>query len=122
MVIIIAASNLLPIGVNGQSKDEKVLTAVEAVKEVQQLFYRNRLWHKQHPGHNYPRPAVIIKAKPTAKTPYYQVGVGVNDSLRLVPGFNFYVLPHTYVVKYYDVITDSVLTLKEWRHRYRPIK
>lgn len=46
---------------------------------------------------------------------YYWIKVGEDNGMNLVTHFNFYVFPDSMKIMYYDSISDSIMTIKEWR-------
>jgi len=60
---------------------------------------------------------VWIAATPKETGSYYLIKAGEDNGMSLVTHFDFYVYPETMEIKYYDVITDSQLSLSEWREQ-----
>jgi hypothetical protein len=55
---------------------------------------------------------MMISERPDSDFKYYWVQVGINDTIRFRPVFNFYVAPNNFNILY---LTDSLMTLTEWR-------
>jgi hypothetical protein len=62
---------------------------------------------------------IIIAKKPDKIHNYYWVQAGYNSELRFEPYYNFYVYQPNRVIKYYDPMSDKILTLKEWRGKLK---
>ncbi len=58
---------------------------------------------------------IWIAARPKETGSYYLIKVGEDNGMSLVTHFDFHVNPKTLEIKYYDVLTDSELSLSEWR-------
>ena len=50
---------------------------------------------------------------------YYWVQTGVIDDFRFTPFSNFIVSPTNFEIKYYNTITDSIITLESWRRKIK---
>jgi hypothetical protein len=68
------------------------------------------------PEMQFPHAAVVTVSAPTAGQPYYEVRGGSNTDGHFATSFWFhvYVRP-TYEIKVYDIVTDTEITLQEWR-------
>ncbi|EHQ24858.1 hypothetical protein [Mucilaginibacter paludis] len=56
-----------------------------------------------------------VDSPPTGKDPYYWVKVAEDNGGSLVAYYTFAVDGKTHRISYYDVITDSVISLEQWR-------
>lgn len=57
---------------------------------------------------------VLTYSKPNKENNYYWIKVSEDNGITTVAHFNFFVYPNT-EIKYFDTVTDSILTLEEWR-------
>ncbi|HNQ67997.1 MAG TPA: hypothetical protein PKN32_06455 [Bacteroidales bacterium] len=60
---------------------------------------------------------IWIAASPKETGSYYLIKAGEDNGMSLVTHFDFHVNPKTLEIKYYDVLTDSELSLSEWREQ-----
>ena len=60
---------------------------------------------------------LITNRKPDSMFKYYWITVGLADDNRFEPLHDFYVLPQKKQIYYFDFITDSLLSLNDWRNR-----
>ena len=58
---------------------------------------------------------VFLTDEPTDDQPYYTVRVSQNMETHIVTIYWFYVYTNPYRIMYYDVISDSEMTLEQWR-------
>lgn len=59
---------------------------------------------------------ISTSKKPDDKENFYWIQVSEDNGITTVTHFNFFVYPNK-EIKYYDTVTDSVLTLEEWRNK-----
>ncbi len=92
--------------------EKKIIKKVFSIWEVRQKNkYVDSLTHHKSGI------SIIINKKPDEKNKYYWVQAGYNSNFRFEPYYNFYVYPPNLIVKFYDPMTDEILTLKEWRNK-----
>ena len=61
------------------------------------------------------RKAIVLIQSPDKTTPYFWIQVGFSTSYRFEPIYNFYVSPKNGSVFFYDTMTDSIITIEDWR-------
>ncbi|MDD3739673.1 MAG: hypothetical protein PHH30_00395 [Bacteroidales bacterium] len=90
--------------------EEKIIDKVYKLPEIKE---RAEYIEKETDGERYLQ--IWIAARPKDTGGYYIVKAGEDNGFSMVTHFDFYVYPETMEIKYYDVITDSELSLAEWR-------
>ena len=115
---LIVALSFFSFGASAQKKkmDSIMPSKVEELPEVK-AYIKNtqQVFNKRNGGGN-PCVSTIIKDRPTkGALHYYWIQVGVMTDERFTPELNFYVDPKTYEVLYSDTLSDSLMTLKQWR-------
>ena len=96
-----------------QSKTDK--ENMESVKEnIEEAITKDILLL---PEMQFPHAAVMIAETPTADQPYYivQGGSNMDDHFATSFWFHVYTTPE-YEIRIYDVVSDSEMTLEEWRN------
>ena len=61
--------------------------------------------------------SIQIARPPDSLFKYYWFQVGIDDSFRFQPIYNFYIDVSHKRIFFYDTISDSLLTLSKWRQR-----
>lgn len=92
------------------SIEEQILNKVLALPEVNE---RADYINKETNGERHLE--IWIAATPKETGSYYLIKAGEDNGMSMVTHFDFYVYPKTMEIKYYDIITDSELSLAEWR-------
>ncbi len=90
--------------------EEKIIDKVYALPEIKE---RAEYIEEETNGERHLQ--IWIAARPEDTGDYYIVKAGEDNGFSMVTHFDFYVYPETMEIKYYDVITDSELSLAEWR-------
>ncbi len=88
-------------------KEDKAISAVASLPEIKALI---KSWNDTT-SHI----ALRIAKDPDSSFKYFWVEVGVDSKYIYNTNYNFYVTPDTYKVHYLDTVSDSLLTLKQWR-------
>ena len=60
-----------------------------------------------------------IWEEPTKENPYYWVKVMEDNGTSYYTHFNFYVYPKSFAIRFYDMASDTAITLSEWRKNYK---
>jgi hypothetical protein len=92
-------------------KDSFVMAQVENLPEYKAL--KRQFLKLNHDTSNHF--AVLLAARPNSSIRYYSVKLGENNAYRFHTWEQFYVDPKNLTITYYDIISDSVLTLNQWR-------
>jgi len=92
-------------------REDRAMKAVEALPEMKKFF--RSLKTKDTSVHI----ALMVSRDPDSSFKYFWVKVGVDNAYMFTTIHHFYVTPGTYEVRYLDVASDSLLTLKQWRAR-----
>ncbi len=90
-------------------KEDKAINVVATLPEIKALI---KSWNDAT-SHI----ALRIAKDPDSSFRYFWVEVGVDSRYIYNTNYNFYVTPCTYKVHYLDTVSDSLLTLKQWRER-----
>jgi hypothetical protein len=91
--------------------EEKIIDTIFKLKEVKE---RAKYVEQQTRGER--RLKVWVEDTPNLRDhKYYWIKVGEDNGTNLVTHFNFYVYPDSMRIMYYDITSDSVLTLNKWR-------
>ena len=85
---------------------DEAMDVVGKLKEVVELEH-----HRKTKG----RKAIVQMQFPDKTTPYFWIQVGFSTSYRFEPIYNFYVSPKNGSVFFYDTMTDSIITIEDWR-------
>ncbi|MDD3858752.1 MAG: hypothetical protein PHW83_01020 [Bacteroidales bacterium] len=96
------------------SIEDKILNKVLALPEVKE---RADYIIKETNGERHLE--VWIASTPKETGSYYLIKAGEDNGMSMVTHFDFYVYPKTMEIKYYDILTDSELSLAEWREEKR---
>lgn len=91
-------------------RDDKIIDKVFTLPEVKERaeYIKNETDGKRNLK-------IWIAARPDETDGYFWVKVGEDNGMSLVTHFDFYVYPETMEIFFYDVLTDSQMSLTEWR-------
>jgi len=107
-VLILAAScgGQQPTGVAESADAQSQITAETITKEILSL-----------PEMQFPNAAVMIVDEPTDAEPYFTIkgGSDMDDHFATSFWFHVYTAPE-YEIRLYDIVSDSEMTLEEWRN------
>jgi hypothetical protein len=94
---------------NKGNVQDSLYTMIESISEVKLLA------KKSIKSSSEKKVNIYISKQPSEGDNYFWVEVGLSDSIRFQPVYNFRVDPVTFEIKYYDTETDSIVTLSKWR-------
>ena len=99
---------------NGSASDsikDVILNKIENLPEVKRANHFIDSFSNHKHGISF-----RITDSPDLAKNFYSVQAGYNGEFRYENYFTFYVDPQDLTVKYYDVLSDSLISLAEWRH------
>jgi hypothetical protein len=101
----------MPPKLPGSDRNDTIaMQQVKQLSEVKELERRNA-YNRDSTQHI----VEAVEKRPDSKFKYYKVVVGDKGPDKFQAIFHFYVYPKTWSVFYYDVSSDSVFTLDQWR-------
>lgn len=92
--------------------EDKILDTIFKLPEVKD---RQQYIEQQTKGERHLK--VWFSTEPTDADKFYSVNVGEDNGTNLVTHFNFQVYPDSMRIMYYDIPSDSLLTLQQWRNK-----
>jgi hypothetical protein len=98
---------------NFSKLESKILDTVVKLPEV-----KRRAGYVRQQSKDKRRLQYTIWAKPSKKTPFYWVRVMEDNGKAYHSHFNFLVYTNPFLIKYYDIANDKILSLSQWRKNY----
>ena len=97
---------------DNDKNDSVAMAQIETLPEYKHLL----TWHNKTNKDTSRHIAVLVEERPKKGSNYYQVTVGEDMPDHFVAMMHFYVDAKDQSIKYLDVETDSLITLKQWRN------
>lgn len=94
-----------------ESMEDKLMTMILNLEEVQELS--NDVEKKTNGRHTI---KTMIASEPGDDQEYYAVTAAEDNGQSLVTVYEFHIYPDM-SIRYYDIVEDRELTLKEWRRK-----
>ena len=107
-------SDSIPVIKKSQKTEDRIIAKIFTLQEVKiENKYIDSL-----SGHKSGISIMIIK-RPDAKCKYFWVQAGLNNNVRYEPYYNFYVYKSHLEVKFFDPMSNEILSLEQWRGRLK---
>jgi len=114
--LLIVSFIFLSFSVHAQndSIENKIVDTIFKLKEVKQRasYIKKVTKGKRHLS-------IFIEGEPSQENPYYWIKVWEDNGSNFVTHFHFFVYPNPFEIKFYDVVTDTAISLEEWRRQMK---